>query len=171
MNSDRHLIMLLGVAVPFVLLTDCTRFFAWHVCRAGRRAVQTERFVVRYLDAGAAPRVAPAEVGWRTGVPAAHYYYRGETDRLLQRLHGLHPRRAEAAEWQLLRITTPPRVPAGYGNGSKVETKNNFECRNDEVIRTRRYFDIPTVLVKHFIISFLYSTPLNHRPLPLRTKR
>jgi hypothetical protein len=103
-------IMLLGVAVPFVLLTDLYPFFRFGMfAEPVSRAVQTERFVVRYLDAGGRPHeVAPAEVGLGELVYLLrNYYYRGETDRLLQRLHGLHPRRAETAEWQLLRITTP----------------------------------------------------------------
>ena len=103
-------IMLLGVAVPFVLLTDLYPFFRFGMfAEPVSRAVQTERFVVRYLDAGGRPHeVAPAEVGLGELVYLLrNYYYRGETDRLLQRLHGLHSRRAETAEWQLLRITTP----------------------------------------------------------------
>jgi hypothetical protein len=106
-------IMLLGVAVPFVLLTDVYPFFRFGMfAEPVRRAVQTERFVVRYLDAAGRPRaVTPAEVGLGELVYLLrNYHYRGETGRLLERLHGLHPRRAEAAEWQLLRITTPTRV-------------------------------------------------------------
>ncbi len=103
-------LMLLGVAVPFVLLTDVFPFFRFGMfAEPVRRAVQTERFVVRYLDAAGRPHpVAPAEVGLGELVYLLrNYHYRGETARLLQRLHGLHPRRNEAAEWQLLRITTP----------------------------------------------------------------
>jgi hypothetical protein len=106
-------IMLLGVTVPFVLLTDLYPFFRFGMfAEPVSRAVQTERFVVRYLDAGGgAHGVAPAEVGVGELVYLLrNYYYRGETGRLLKRLHGLHPRRAEAAEWQLLRITTPADV-------------------------------------------------------------
>ncbi len=106
-------IMLLGVAVPFVLLTDVYPFFRFGMfAEPVRRSVQTERFVVRYLDASSRPHlVAPAEVGLGELVYLLrNYHYRGQTDRLLQRLHGLHPRRNEAAEWQLLRITTPAHV-------------------------------------------------------------
>ncbi len=105
--------MLLGITVPFVLLTDLYPFFRFGMfAEPVSRAVQTERFVVRYLDAGGRPHlVAPAEVGLGELVYLLrNYYYRGETDRLLQRLHGLHRRRATAAEWQLLRITTPAEV-------------------------------------------------------------
>jgi len=103
-------LMLLGVTVPFVLLTDLYPFFRFGMfAEPVQRAVQTERFVVRYLDAAGRPHaVAPADVGLGELVYLLrNYHYRGETERLLQRLHGLHPRRAEAAEWQLLRITTP----------------------------------------------------------------
>jgi hypothetical protein len=103
-------LMLLGVTVPFVLLTDVYPFFRFGMfAEPVSRAVQTERFVVRYLDDFGRPHaVNPAEVGLGELVYLLrNYYYRGETERLLQRLHGLHPRRAAATEWQLLRITTP----------------------------------------------------------------
>ena len=103
-------LMLLGVTVPFVLLTDVYPFFRFGMfAEPVQRAVQTERFVVRYLDAAGRPHaVAPADVGLGELVYLLrNYHYRGETERLLERLHGLHPRRAGAAEWQLLRITTP----------------------------------------------------------------
>ncbi|MBD0258563.1 MAG: hypothetical protein ICV83_22845 [Cytophagales bacterium] len=106
-------LMLLGVTVPFVLLTDVYPFFRFGMfAEPVRRAVQAERFVVRYLDASGRPHaVAPAEVGLGELVYLLrNYHYRGETGRLLERLHGLHARRAEAAEWQLLRITTPAHV-------------------------------------------------------------
>ena len=106
-------IMLLGVTVPFVLLTDLYPFFRFGMfAEPVQRAVQTERFVVRYLDASGRPHgVAPEEVGLGELVYLLrNYHYRGQTDRLLQRLHGLHPRRAEAVEWQLLRITSPTQV-------------------------------------------------------------
>jgi hypothetical protein len=103
-------LMLLGVAVPFVLLTDVYPFFRFGMfAEPVRRPVQTERFVVRYLDASGRPHaVAPAEVGLgELTYLLRNYHYRGQTGRLLERLHGLHPRRTEAAAWQLLRITTP----------------------------------------------------------------
>ncbi len=106
-------LMLLGVTVPFVLLTDVYPFFRFGMfAEPVQRAVQTERFVVRYLDVAGRPHaVAPADVGLGELVYLLrNYHYRGETERLLQRLHGLHPRRAEAAEWQLLRITTPADI-------------------------------------------------------------
>ncbi len=105
--------MLLGVTLPFVLLTDLYPFFRFGMfAEPVSRTVQTERFILRYVDAGGTPYpVEPADVGL-SGLAylLRNYYYRGEAERLLANLHQLHPHKARAAEWQLLRITTPART-------------------------------------------------------------
>jgi len=102
--------MLLGVTAPFVLLTDLYPFYRFGMfAEPVRRTIQTEQFLLRYVDAsGRLHGVEPPDVGL-SGLAylMRNYYYRGHAGRFLRHIHRVYPRKDQVAEWQLLRIILP----------------------------------------------------------------
>lgn len=100
--------------IPFVLLTDVYPFFRFGMfAEPVRRNVQLEQFTLRYVDNQGNKNIASAEqVGLGSlAYLLRNYYYRNQTEQLLESVHELYPDRQHVREWQLLRITASVRKP------------------------------------------------------------
>lgn len=101
---------LTGITLPFVLLTDLYPFFRFGMfAEPVKREVQTEQFVLQYIDRKGLTHVVEAgEIGLGgLDYLLRNYYYRSETSQLLQHIHQLYPQNRHVQEWKLLRVTSP----------------------------------------------------------------
>ncbi len=100
--------MLIGMCVPFILLTDVYPFFRFGMfAEPVKRTIQTEIFSLRAVDGkGQYQYISPANL--RMGSLSylmRNYYYRGEVQLFLNRIHTLYQQQKPVREWQLLKIT------------------------------------------------------------------
>ncbi len=107
--------MLLCLWIPFILITDIYPFFRFGMfAEPVKQDVQLEQFAIRYEDTqGSLHLVSPLQLGIGS-LPylMRNYYYRQQSNVLLQNIHYVYHAKTHVKEWQLLRITSSPENPA-----------------------------------------------------------